>query len=66
MSTDQRKRLETLKAIAALHGVVVHELKDDVGNPEYITTKWHLTKSHSSLDGLDDWLTMVTGKVASS
>ena len=56
------KRLATLKARAALAGVVVHDLEDDRGQPEYIATKWALTKSLHSLDALEAWLDRVAGQ----
>ncbi|MEB0059249.1 hypothetical protein [Variovorax sp. LG9.2] len=60
MSADL-KRFTTLQARAALSGVVVHNLKDDRGQPEYIVTKWSLTKALSSLDALEAWIDQMTG-----
>lgn len=56
------KRAANLKARAALAGVTVLESQDEHGRPEWIVTKWHLTRSVSSLDELHAWLDRVVGK----
>lgn len=58
---DHAKLEATLKARAALAGVTVHTLQDDRGRPEYIATRWAMTKAFSSLDELAAWLDRVAG-----
>jgi len=57
------KTFATQQARAALHGITVHELRDDRGEPEYVATRWFLTKAFSSIGELTAWLDRVTGEV---
>lgn len=59
---DLRKRLANCKARCALVGGVLHELIGDDGRPEYIVTKWALTRAFRSLDELEAWLPRVEGR----
>lgn len=56
MTEADAKRLATLKARAALAGVMVLDSKDETGRPEWVATRWALTKAFSSLDELAAWL----------
>lgn len=56
------KRVATLRARAALQGIVMHDLKGDDGTPEYVVTKWALTRAFRSLDELEAWLDRVEGR----
>ena len=60
---DTRKNFTTQQARAALHGITVHELRDDCGEPEYVATRWAMTKAFSSVGELTGWLERVTGEV---
>lgn len=57
----ERKRLETVRAIAAISGITLHELEGDGGVPVYIATKWNLTRELQTLDEVAAWLNTVTG-----
>ncbi len=61
-STDDAKRFATLQAQAALHGVTLHKLEGDFGNPVYVATRWAMTKQLDTLDEAAAWLEHVTGK----
>lgn len=50
------KREATLRARAALLGIVLHSQHDDRGRPEWIATRWCFTRPFSSLDELATWL----------
>lgn len=54
-----------LIARAALAGVRVTRSATDNGRPEWIASRWALTRAFSSLDELRTWLARVTGRVAS-
>lgn len=54
-----RKALATQTARGALVGVTVYAMRDDRGKPEYIATRWALTKAFSSLADLAAWLDRV-------
>jgi hypothetical protein len=58
MSYDT-KRLETLRARAALAGVVLHAVENDAGQRTYILTKWALTRDLDSLEAVSAWLDSV-------
>lgn len=58
----ERKCEATLIARAALAGVTVLGSRDDRGRPEWIATKWHLTRAFASLDELDGWLDRIGGR----
>lgn len=58
------KRFATLQANAALNGVTLHCIDGDFGRPVYIASRWAMTKQLSTLDDIDSWLQMVTGKSA--
>lgn len=63
---EQAKRLSTLIARAALVGVIVSRVESDWAGEEFIATKWALTKTFSSMDGLEAWLDRVDGKAPRS
>lgn len=56
-----RKRAATLIARAALGGIVVHELTADDGRPEWIATRWAMTRAFRDLDDFERWLDFVVG-----
>lgn len=59
--SEQSKRFETLRARAALSGVVLHTIENDIGQRAYIVTKWALTRELESLDAVAVWLDAVAG-----
>lgn len=59
LGADAQKRLATLRARAALAGVTLINSRDEHGRPEWIATRWHLTRSLSSLDEIEQWLDRV-------
>lgn len=60
-AADSGKRLATLRARAALAGVVLHAIVGDDGRPLYVLTRWHLTRELRTLDEVEAWLAQVTG-----
>lgn len=54
----------TLIARAALAGVVVVRIEADDGRPQWIASRWALTRSFDNLDQLGAWLDRVTGTPA--
>ena len=56
------KRFSTVQALAALHGVTLHQLEGDGSQPIFIATRWAMTKQLDHLDDVEAWLQMVTGK----
>lgn len=62
MAPPAAKRLATLKARAALQGIVLHDLEGDDGAPEYVVSRWAMTRAFRSLDELETWLERVEGK----
>lgn len=59
--TPDQKRLATLRARAALAGVVLHDIEGDFGKTIYIVSRWALTRELDSLDAAEAWLKKVTG-----
>jgi hypothetical protein len=57
------KQFATLRARAALSGVELYQVDDDVGRPLFIVTKWAMTSAMSTLDDVAAWLARVDGKV---
>lgn len=55
------KAFATLRAEAALAGVTLHLCEGDDGKPEYVATRWALTRSFRSLDEVSEWLERVMG-----
>lgn len=55
------KTVATLKARAALAGVVLHTLEDDAGMPLFIATKWSLTKQMGTVDEVEHFLQRIGG-----
>lgn len=55
------KRLATCQARAALLGVTLRVLTDDKGRPEFIVTRWALTRSFPSLAEVEAWLDRFEG-----
>lgn len=58
----QHKLASTLRARAALRGIVVVGIQDDRGNPEWIASLYAMTKAFGSLDELSAWLDRVEGR----
>lgn len=56
------KRLATIRARCALQGIELHVLAGDDGRPEYIATKWAMTRAFDDIHELDLWLLRVEGK----
>ena len=48
-----RKRLATLRAVAARHGIPVEVIEADDGRPEFIVSRWAMTRRCRSLDELE-------------
>lgn len=61
-ASTSEKLAATLKARAALRGIVLIESADDRGRPEYIATWNAMTKAFDSLDALSVWLDRVEGR----
>lgn len=61
---EEAKRLATAKARAALIGATLVDIEGDDGRPEYICTKWALTKSFDNLDDVERLLARMEGKAA--
>jgi hypothetical protein len=55
------KRISTLRARAALHGVVVNVIEDDRGGALYIFSRWALCRQLDSIDAAERWLDAVVG-----
>ncbi len=55
------KRFATLRARAALSGVVLYQSTDDKGRTVYLVSRWALTKQLDTLDATESWLDAVTG-----
>ena len=60
-STTDAKRLASLRARAAIAGIVLHAIENDHGKTVYIFTKWATTREIDSLSVAEMWLDMVTG-----
>lgn len=56
------KLIATLKAEAALCGVVLHTGVDDFGRPSFIATKWTLTRELHSADEVRELLRQIGGQ----
>ena len=54
---DDRKQLETFKAILALHGVALFELADDT----FLATKWNLTRPLRDLHAVASFVRQIGG-----
>lgn len=57
--TLNAKRFATLRARAALAGIVLVESTTDHGGILYVANRWALTKILSDLDETETWLTRV-------
>lgn len=55
------KQLETLRARAALVGVVLVESRNDKEQPVYVGTREALTQELASLEAVSAWLDRVAG-----
>lgn len=64
LSDHSRKQFNTLRARAALNGIVLLETTDDSDKPLYVASRWALTRSFDNLLALSQWLDMVTGAKA--
>lgn len=58
------KRIATAKARAALRGIVLHQLPDDRGRPEFVATEGPWTRSFSSIEAVEAWLDQREGRPA--
>ena len=57
------KQLETLRARAALAGIVLVESRNDKEQPVYVGTRKALTQELASLEAVSAWLDRVAGSV---
>jgi hypothetical protein len=60
------KRLATLTARAALAGVTVTHLEGDLKPHVYIVSRWSLTREFTSLNDLEAWIDLVSGRPATA
>jgi hypothetical protein len=56
------KRVATAKARAALRGIVLHQLADDSGRPEFVATQGAWTRSFSTIEAVEAWLDQREGR----
>jgi hypothetical protein len=56
-----RKRLATATACTALWGGSLLVIEADDGRPQFVVSRWALTRAFDDLDGLEQWLDRVTG-----
>lgn len=59
VSTIDPKHLATLKAKAALRGVVLYFTEGDRGEPLFIASRWSLTRQMHSIDEVEDFLARI-------
>lgn len=59
--SEHIKRISTLRAKAALHGVVVNVIEADSGETLYIFNRWALCRQLDSIDAAERWLDAVLG-----
>ncbi|MDO8262192.1 MAG: hypothetical protein Q7T21_03095 [Gallionella sp.] len=59
--TPDQKRLATLRARAAMAGVVLHAIEGDCGEMIYIFSRWSMTRQLESIESAERWLDGVTG-----
>jgi len=59
--SNDLKRFTTLRARAALSGVMLHCLDGDLGTQAYIATRWAMAKQLDDLNDVETWLDRVTG-----
>lgn len=53
--------METLRARLALHGVQLLDSTADDGHPEWIATRWAMTRAFSDLASLEAFVDRVAG-----
>lgn len=58
------KRIQTLKAHAALAGVVLLVIEDDRGAPLFIASKWAMTRQMHSVAEVESFLQRLAGAKA--
>ena len=58
------KRVATAKARAALRGIVLHQLADDHGRPEFVATEGPWTRSFGAIEEVEEWLDQREGRPA--
>lgn len=58
------KRVATAKARAALRGIVLHQLADDRGRPEFICSQGPWTRTFTTIDAVEAWLDQREGRPA--
>lgn len=61
MTADHLKRVSTLRAKAALAGVVIHVIEGDSGETLYIFSRWELCRQLDSIESAERWLDAMTG-----
>jgi len=55
------KTIATLKARAALVGVVLHAIEDDRGAPLFVASKWAMTRQMTSIAEVESFLRGIGG-----
>lgn len=63
-ATPDAKTFATLQARCALAGVVLVRTEGDDGAPEFVVSRWALTRAFRSLVEVEQWLQRVTGRAA--
>lgn len=61
-ATIEAKRLATARARAALRGIVLHQLADDRGRPEFVATQGAWTRSFTTIEAVEAWLDQREGR----
>lgn len=56
------KELDSLRARCALAGITLHSGTDNLGNALFLVSRWNLSRTFSTLDQVEAWLWVVTGK----
>lgn len=59
--TPDQKRIASLRARAALAGVVMHGIEGDFGDIIFIFSRWAMTRQLDSIEAAERWLDGVTG-----
>ena len=59
--SEHTKRVSTLRARAALAGVVIHVIEGDSGETLYIFSRWELCRQLDSIEAAERWLDAMTG-----
>jgi len=63
-TTYLHKQFATLQARAALAGVILYRVDDDHGDEVFVVSRWALTRELRSLEEVEEWLDLATGRKA--